>query len=372
MARRSKPVDEAPETPEADRRGDLPHPRGTLSLFGHDGAERTILETLRTGKLPHAWLIGGPEGIGKATLAYRFARAMLAHGNGPGLPASLEVDAEHPAARRIASGAHPDLVVLRRPYDATKKRLMTVLPVDEVRRLQNSFAHHAGDGGWRVAIIDSVDDMNRNAANALLKVLEEPPPRALLLLVAHAPARLLPTIRSRCRRLTLNPLGEDALGRVFEAQDVRLDPEDRNAIVRLADGSAGRALDLAKGDGLALYRTLVHLLGRLPAVDAPALHGFADKVGGRGREAAFETMSALMEVWFARLIRASATDRAPADVIEGDGAQIHALAASRPLDAWTGAWDKIAASFAQGTALNLDRKQLVLTAFFTLQAAARG
>src|SRR5216683_5202774 len=189
-------------------KGDLPLPRETTVLFGHDGAEREFLAVYRSGRVPHAWLIGGEPGIGKATLAYRIARFVLAHPDPSRVltAASLALDPAHPTVRRIAVNAHTDLLALERtPGDNGKMR--TVITVEQVRRLASFFGSTAGEGGWRVCIVDSADELKYpEGSNALLKMLEEPPARSLFLLVSHSPGRLLPTIRSRCRRLILEPL----------------------------------------------------------------------------------------------------------------------------------------------------------------------
>ena len=200
---------------------DVLRPRETGALFGHAEAERTLLEAYKGGRIPHAWLIGGSPGIGKATLAYRLARFVLAHPD-PQAPAvqkaaSLAVDADHPVARRIAAQAQGDLLVLERVINEDTGKLYTVIRVDDVRRAVPFFGSTAGEGGWRIAIVDAVDNLQREGANALLKVLEEPPARTLLLLVSHAPGRELPTIRSRCRRLLLRSLDAADVARAFAA-----------------------------------------------------------------------------------------------------------------------------------------------------------
>ncbi len=182
---------------------EVPHPRDTFALFGQAQAERALLHEYRSGRIAHAWLIGGPAGIGKATLAYRMARFALAHPD-PKADAvqratSLAVPPDSPVARRVAGRAHPDLLVLEREPD-DKGKMRTVITVDQVRRTVGFFGSTAGEGGWRVCIVDSADELKYpEGSNALLKMLEEPPPRALFLVVSHAPGRLLPTIRSRCR-----------------------------------------------------------------------------------------------------------------------------------------------------------------------------
>ncbi|MFZ8943013.1 MAG: DNA polymerase III subunit delta', partial [Gemmobacter sp.] len=208
------------ETPEADRLPGAPHPRETPVLYGHEGAEAEFLAALGRGRLHHGWLIAGPRGIGKATLAWRIARHLIttpeaAEGGlfgAPEPPRTLDPPAGHPALRRIAALSEPRLFLLRRPFDDKTGRLRTEIPIDEVRRLGGFFGMSAAVGGRRVVIVDAVDDLNAAAANAVLKLLEEPPAGAVMLLVAHQPARILPTIRSRCRMLRLGPLGPGPLG----------------------------------------------------------------------------------------------------------------------------------------------------------------
>ena len=184
-------------------------PRQTSVLFGHDEAERALLETYRSGRLHHAWLISGPAGIGKATLAYRMARFVLAHPDPRASTVqaakSLAVAADHAVTRRMAAQTHGDLLVIERTVNEKTGKLRQDIQVDDVRRMVGFFGSTAGEGGWRVAIVDAVDELNDQGANALLKMLEEPPRRALLLLVSHSAARVLPTIRSRCRLLARAP-----------------------------------------------------------------------------------------------------------------------------------------------------------------------
>jgi DNA polymerase-3 subunit delta' len=197
-------------SPARLREDEPPHPHETRVLFGHAEAEQMLLSAYRGGRIPHAWLIGGERGIGKATLAFRMARFVLANPD-PKAPAvqratALDVPADHPVARRIAGQAHSDLLMLERVINEKTGKLFTVIRVEDVRRSVAFFGSTAGEGGWRVAVVDSVDELNGPSENALLKVLEEPPPRALLLLVSNAPGRVLPTFRSGCRTVILGPL----------------------------------------------------------------------------------------------------------------------------------------------------------------------
>ena len=219
-----------------------PHPRETTALYGHGDSEQALLDAYRGGRLPHAWLLGGPAGIGKATLAYRMARFVLAHPD-PAASAvqkatSLHLDPEHPVARRVAAQAQGDLLVLVRTINEKTGKLRQDIQVDDVRRTVSFFGSTAGEGGWRVALVDSVDELNDEGANALLKVLEEPPRRALLLLVSHSAHRVLPTIRSRCRLLALRPLSHDDVARAAAAATgAKADDANVKAAAAIAEGS---------------------------------------------------------------------------------------------------------------------------------------
>src|SRR6185503_14284880 len=183
------------ESNDSDRIEGFPHPRERFDLLGQDIALGRAARALRAGRPPSAWLITGPPGIGKATLAYRIARYLLAHGATQEGPEDLSVPPDNSAVRQVSAQSHPGLLVLKRAINPRTGKLMTVLSVDEIRRLSDFFGMTSGAGGWRVAIVDTADDMNDNAANALLKMLEEPPAHAMLLLLSNAPGRLLPTIR---------------------------------------------------------------------------------------------------------------------------------------------------------------------------------
>jgi DNA polymerase-3 subunit delta' len=364
---------------------DHPLPRQNPELAGQAGAERALLDAYRSGRLPHAWLIAGPRGIGKASLAYRFARFVLAEGAGGGgglfgerlRPESLVIPTESPVFRKVAAGSHPDLFTVERRYDDKRDRLKTEIVVDDVRGLGNFLHLTPAEGGWRVVVIDSADGMNRNAANAVLKLLEEPPKRALLLLVSHAPGGLLPTIRSRCRKLILSPLDEPTLAALLQRHLPDLDAGEHQALARLAEGSIGRALDLAAAGGLDLYREMIGLFADLPRLDIAAAHALADRLGRRGQEQAFATAVELMIRWLSRALRAGATGRAGPYAIEGEGALSRRLISvagpnRRGLDRWLDLWDKLIRQIDRADGANLDRKQVFLNAVLGLEAAARG
>jgi len=274
----------SPQSREESEQADAPQPRATHVLFGHAEAEAALLGAYRSGRLPHAILMVGGRGIGKATLAYRMARFMLAYPD-PKAPAvaaaaSLAIDPTHPVARRIAAQAQGDLLVLERTVN-DKGVLRQQIAVEDVRRTVSFFGSTAGEGGWRIAIVDAVDELNRSGANALLKVLEEPPQRALLLLVSHSAARVPATLRSRCRIIALRPLAEaDVAAAVAAATGLPATDPDLLAAAAAAEGSVARALALLDGDALELRRQALDLLNRLPAVDPKALHALGEAIAG--------------------------------------------------------------------------------------------
>lgn len=354
-----------------------PEPRSNPDLVGHDAAERAFLDAWNSGRLAHAWLLTGPKGIGKATLAYRIARFVLAGGGeGGGLfggpPDSLALSVDHPVFKRVAAAGHGDLKVVERGLGDEKKKARTEIVIDDVRGIGGFMSLTPAEGGWRVVIIDAADEMNRNAANAVLKVLEEPPRNALMLLVCHSPGRLLPTIRSRCRRLALNPLAEDSVGRLLADFRPDLPQADVLALARLGEGSIGKALALAAEGGLDLYRDLLGLLGGLPRLDVPALHAFGDRVARADQDAAWRTVTELMGWWLARLVRAGGRRGAGmAEVVAGEAALMERLLSAASLEQWLELWEKVTALFARTDAVNLDRKQAILTAFLAVERLVR-
>ncbi len=362
------------DTPESDVLEGFPHPRNRTELVGHDAAERQFLDAFRQGRLHHAWIIGGPKGIGKATFAYCMARFVLKHRDDvPDHVDSLEVDADDPVARRISALGHADLLVLRRPWDSKTKKFKTTLPVDEVRKTNRFFGHTSGEGGWRVCVVDSIDDMNANAANALLKILEEPPERALFLLISHVPGRLLPTIRSRCRRIDLASLNTDdtvAVMRGLLGTETSVAPDDLRMAALIARGSVGEGLRLIQSGGLDLYRQLIHLMASLPDLDLKALHGLADKLSPIAAIGDYAMFMQMLTDWLAAMVRGAATGRFElADPREEE--IVRRLARPGDLDRWASVWDEISHSLGRANALNLDRKQTILTVFFRLAETAR-
>jgi DNA polymerase-3 subunit delta' len=368
----SQDVADAEALPEADRLGEFPHPRRTYDLFGHVAAEEMLGRALARDRLHHAWLLAGRPGIGKATLAYRMARHLLASpGERDPAGKSLAVPSDCAAARQIAQLAHPGLLVLRRPCDLKTKRLASSIPVDEVRRLRSFLGLTAAAQAWRIVIVDSADELNPNAANALLKSLEEPPPRALFLLVTSQPGALLPTIRSRCRRLDLPPLDADSLrraaGAALAAAGMKAPPADKwQGIERLAEGSVRAALQLITG-GIELNDRVEQIFARLPTIDWQASHMLADSLALDAQEQRYEMFFTLLLDAMARLIRVSASGQGSA----GERALAARLLPPERLAAWSNLWQAILRDKAEVRELNLDRKALIVRTFARIEAAAR-
>lgn len=324
-----------------------PEPRANPILLGHQAAEATLLEAMRTGRMHHAWLLTGPSGIGKATLAFRFARRLLA---GQPRDDSLALPPDDPVFRRVAAGSHADLLTVELTYNQQTKRMRTQIAVDDVRRINNFMSLTPAEGGWRVAVVDDAEALNLNSANALLKILEEPPNRAILLLVCSAPGRLLPTIRSRCRRLRMAPLEDAPMGQLLNTYLPDLDDGERGRLVTLAEGSPGRALRLADRKGLAAFTLVDKLLADLPNVTARRGYEIADALGRD--EDAFSTFMDLLRTSLAAAVRESVRGRADPDQ--------QRLVALRPLDAWGEVWHGLTRLQDETERFALDKRQAIV------------
>lgn len=371
---RAPAIQETEALPEADRLEGFPHPREARTLLGHETAERVLAEAFAGGRMHHAWLLAGRAGIGKATLAYRLARHVLARPDERDQSGkSLDVPADSSAARQVAALSHVGLLVLRRPYDVKSKRIVSAIPVDEVRRLRSFLGLTSGDGAWRVVIVDAADELNINAANALLKSLEEPPRRALFVLVASEPSGLLPTIRSRCRRLDLQPLAAQPLRQATEAALAAADmippPDDQwELLERLAAGSVRRALQLTATGGLETHQRIAGIFAQLPQVDWTAAHTLADSLAASAQEQRFEAFFELLLDTLANLARVRATGQGlPADV-----SLAARLIPETRLPYWASMWEQTLREKADADELNLDRKALIMRAFARLEMASKG
>lgn len=363
--------------PEADRAEGVPHPRDTQTLFGQSAAEAEFLTAHGSGRLHHGWLITGPAGVGKATLAWRIARFLLSAPpdgdaglfGAPPPPSTLDVDPDHPVARRMRALAEPSLFLLRRAWDADRKRLKTQITVDEVRKLRGFFALSAADGGRRVVIVDDADAMNPSAANAILKLLEEPPKGATIAMISHRPSGLLPTIRSRCRVLRCAPLGAGDMASALAGAGIDPGP-DTAALAALAGGSVGDAVGLMNGDGLEIYGGLITLMSTLPRMDRGAAVKLADRAAARGAEARLDMLIRLIAVFLSRLARAGA-GLSQHEAMEGEAALFARLcpdaAAAR---GWAALAQELSARVQHGRAVNLDPAALILDTLLRIDQTA--
>ena len=337
-----------------------PEPRANPLLIGHEAAEATLAEAMRSGRMHHAWLITGPHGIGKATLAFRFARRLLAGGSSA---TSLELDEKHPVFRRVAAGGHADLLTVEREWDPKRRRVRGEIVVDDVRRISDFLHLTPAEDGWRVVVVDGADELNWHAAPALLKILEEPPARAVLLLVCSAPGRLPATIRSRCRRLPLAPLREAELMRLLTILAPELDDAQRGRLATLAEGSPGRALQLAGSDGGGTADLVSSALDALPKLSPQKAiergHAVADALGRD--EEAFSTFMDLLRAAIAAAVRDAARGHADPEQTR--------LLGNRPLDAWVDVWHALTRLQDETEAAYLDRRRAIVVSLRTLAGA---
>ncbi|SDD19044.1 DNA polymerase-3 subunit delta' [Paracoccus isoporae] len=344
------------DRPESDRVPGAPHPRHAAGVVGHGAAIADFLGAAEAQRLHHAWLVTGPRGVGKATLGWALARWLLA--DGP--PGDLSVPPDHPVARRLAALSEPRLHLIRRGFDDKTGRLRAEIGVEDIRALLSFFHMSAAEGGRRVAIVDAADQMNGAAANALLKLLEEPPAGGVILLIAHQPARLLPTIRSRCRELRLSPLTPQETGRVMAALGVE---GDADALSSLSGGSAGEALRLAGQDGLEVYRQIVALFATCPRFDRMKARVIADAAGGRATADGdpFDLRVTLLDRFLTRLARTGLLGAPVPEAAPGEAELMARLcpdaAAAR---IWAGAQADLSARARAGRAVNLDPAALVM------------
>ncbi|MDA5557718.1 DNA polymerase III subunit delta' [Shimia sp. MMG029] len=377
------------QLPEPDRVDGAPHPRETFALYGQHSAEADFLTAVNSQRLHHGWLISGPKGVGKATLAWRIARFLLTlppenegglFGNAPPAHTSLNVDPDHPVSHRIRALSEPGVFLLRRGWagstdsarDKSRQegKFASEIRVNEVRDLSGFLHMSMADGGRRVVIVDSADEMNVNAANALLKMLEEPPARTVMLLISHQPSRLLPTIRSRCRELRLNPLSPEDMQTALS--QAGFDAADSPALSELAGGSVGEALRLLQQDGLALYSELLALFATRQGFDRPRALNLANSMAGRGAENRFEMLLTLLDLFLLRLARTGALGQPPAVEAVPNEAQILSQLAHSPYKArqWAQTAQEISDRTQHGKSVNLDPASLVLDTVFKIHETA--
>lgn len=358
-------------------------PRYTDQVFGHESAERLFLEAFNSDRLHHAWLISGPKGIGKATLAWRIAKFLLSQtsdNDGPGLfgdelpskAVTLDVAPDDTNVQRIKSGGHGGLIVAERSFNEKTGKMRADIVIDDVRKLINFYSQTSAEGGWRVAIVDAADEMNSNAANALLKILEEPPEKSIILLIAHSPGKLLPTIKSRCRAMKLQGLQEDSVKAVLAARYPDMETSELTAAALLASGAPGRAIEIASLDGVGLYKEMATLFAELPRLNVPAIHTFAGQLSTAKADAKYRLFIQIYLDWLQRLIRQSASGHPVQDIVDGESTQMARISCLAGVDRWLDLWEKMGEMVNRADAVNLDRKQVIVSLFTSLGALTRG
>ena len=358
---------------QAEPRDPLLPARENPELLGREEIERQILGWIADGRLPHALIFAGPEGTGKATMAFRLARFLLAEKEPepeglfgpppePVALTSLSIPIDDPVFRQVASGGHPDLLTIERPYDEKKSRHKDAIDIESARRIAPFMRMTASrDGGWRVVVVDDADAMNRNAQNAILKILEEPPKRALLILIAHRAGALIPTIRSRCRTVTFGLLPANIFTDLVARDNPALSDTDRQTLYALSEGSIGRARDLAELDGVGALGKLLSLVATWPNWKWVDIHALADRLGRQGQEDAYDVHAAIIR-WIAhQVVRARSGAFPLPQVLDRGG--LGPLMAHYSLADWVEICEKMDAHLDAVRHANLDRRQGIIGAF---------
>jgi DNA polymerase-3 subunit delta' len=369
----------------ADQIEGYPHPKVTEKLFGHQFAEQEFINCFKSNKLHHGWLITGTKGIGKATFAWQMAKFLLTQpipsiepnglfGNSyENQNSDLGENLKKAMIARILAESEPRLVVVRKSFDEKRKTFRSSIRVDEVRHLKTFFSLSVSDGGGRVAIIDCAEDMNINAANALLKTLEEPPKDTVFLLVSHNPQSLLPTIKSRCRELRLRNLTESDLKSALKQMNLTIPENDSKIHSLLGSGSVGNSIRLLEHDGAGLYRTLLSFLNQLPNLNGFELEKFIGTFSGNKNRSRLELFIELLNMVIARLSKAGIMGYSSADKILEEEKEIFTKLCQNRITAkkWAELAQTQSENLKHGLAVNLDPSSLILDTFFRIEDCAR-
>ncbi|HEX2753058.1 MAG TPA: DNA polymerase III subunit delta' [Alphaproteobacteria bacterium] len=350
-------------------------PRTNPDCLGHEAIEKMLLADFTAGRMPHAIVLSGAPGIGKATLAYRLARFLLSQSEEDGAslfgdaapPETLYVAPDQPVFRRVASGGHADLMTVEREFDEKRGRLKNDISVESVRRIHPFLRKTAAEGGWRVVIVDSAEHLNQSSQNALLKILEEPPKKTVLILTTAQPGGFLPTIRSRCRMIPMEGLSDDVMHTLLDKCAPGLPPAQKSMLITLSEGSLGRALQFHEDGGIALYQDLLQAAATLPELDLVLVHELAEKIGKFGAERSFGTACDILTGWCERVTRLQARGLPIDDVLPGDAAVFQRLTGIYPPQHFLATWEKLTKLFYQTDSYNLDKRQALITSFLMLQ-----
>jgi DNA polymerase III subunit delta' len=334
-------------------------PKTATRLFGHEEAQQLLIRDMVSGKMPHGWIFSGGEGIGKATLAYRFARALLAG------KTTLDMSGDDPVFRRVAAGSHTDMLVIEPLHDPKKDEKNQIIPVEQVRAIGEFLSLTPGESERRVVLIDPADALNNNSANAILKILEEPPPQAVIILISHNSGRLLPTIRSRCRLLKLKPLEDEQFSHVMRQIAPGNSAEYIQTLGVLSNDAPGVGVVLHEKKAVERYSQLIDLLMGLPTFDSQKLHAFADQIGSGSVHSNWQLFTRLMLCVLSRATKMS-VGSVVNPVSDEEGALLAKLAAFYPAAVWAAKWQQAMDQFLLAERLHLDYKQVVITYIHSL------
>lgn len=356
----------------------LKPPRQMSRWHGDPAIESQLLELAASDRMPHALIFAGPEGIGKSTMAFRLARFLLKHGHTIGkagqesgglfgdelpqtLPESFDLAPEDPVFKLVASGGHPDMLVIEREFDDKKGKMRDVVTVEQARKITPFLRRTASMGGWRLVILDDADTMNRNAQNAILKILEEPPGQSLLILIAHRTGAMIPTIRSRCRVIPFSIPDKEQFTELVRLEDSAIGAADLDMLYSLSAGSVGKALAIHEIGGLEAVARIISLLSGWPDWNWPEIHRLSDSLGGRGSEQALKAFEDVM-LWLAESLT-KAKARGDHGITGFDVEILRKMLAHYPLEEWIKICENLRALFDTVQHANLDNRHAVLGAF---------
>lgn len=328
-------------------------PHECQALIGHQDAQKQILDSYDSGRMHHAWLLTGAAGIGKTSLAYQIAHMVLSDGESR----IGRINSEHKAARLITAQSHPDLLSIARPFDEKTGVQKTMIPVDEARKLAPFLSLTSSYGSGRMVIIDEAHTLNRNGQNAILKMIEEPPTGAFVILTATSTAMMLPTIRSRCRVVNMDPLKDNEISTVLARQSIDIPPDvDTARLYAMANGSVGHAIKLLESEALPLFDELLIILSALPKMDLPCIHKMADKMSRKADVDKFDAVSQMLIDTLQNTVRATAAGRPdPVGLAER-------IAPNGDLHKALKVWESVKQTFAMGQSGNLDKKLTFINA----------
>jgi len=355
------------------------HPRAThIKLLGHEKAEADLLDLFNSGRMPHGLILNGAKGIGKATLAYKFTRFLLKHGatdknqdsmfgESQSEPLSLDVPHDDPIFTRVASGGHPDLLTIERLYDDGKNKTAATLAVAELRKVEPFLRMTSSNGGWRVVLIDDADTMNRNAQNALLKILEEPPKNTLIILITHRLGALIPTILSRARLMHINHLKPTTLTDLLSIKGNDIPPHNMEIITAMAEGSFGKTLDIIEEGGLDSYTQIIAILNEGQEIDWRSIHHISNQFAKAGSEQAYKNFTQTLLWIYKTLVFAKARGQSLSPAALNQSPLSYILKNSS-LAQLLKICENLSSHFDMTARGNLDKKQAILGAFQIITA----